>query len=1029
MKFQRITYRTFSFFSTIRGFALVTALALLTAQPVAIAEDSAVSDFGSETIETETPASAADVIDPLPLDLVEERGGIPMDLRTIVDADDSPSTDTSDEPKADDVASPVKSPVKLRGSLDQSTLEEETTVLNVNDVELTALIKTFSKITRRNYIVDSAVKGKVTIHLPTPVTLAEALRIFDTVLLLKGFTTVPVEANTWKVIPAKDAKQTTIPLVGSERVPASDALVTKMIRLRHLASGDMEQILTPFVSKDGVMKAVAGSNALLVIDSQSNLARLERIASELDVPALDQEITIIPILYAEANDIAEKINEILGEEENEKLQNITTRNTRTRRNRNLSNQANRNKQANQQTSQERRSLPLKIIPDERTNSLIVVADPELTIKVRALSEQLDSELDRSSGRFYVYSLKHADAEALSEILNNLISGAGNSDGPSGAATSGSSISRSNARTGATNAATQRNISRNLAQSRNLLRRSQTQTGAANSGRVTLEGEVSIAADPSTNSLIINASRTDYLRIKEVVDALDMKRRQVLVEATLLEVTLSDEESLGVELQGTAGGDDGGVVTQTNFGGLTNLLTNPAGLSDFTLAAASSGTLTLPGGLTIPSQAILISAVSAHQNVNVLSSPTILATDNEEAEIIVGENVPFVSSTQTDSTNINTTFNNIERQDVGITLRITPQISTGEFVILKIFVEISNVVNGTRNDPNGPTTTIRTTETTVEVKNNQMIVTGGLIQDSQNDSSRGVPYLMDVPVIGNWFKTEAKTNRRTNLLVFITPRVISNQYEARDETVELVQDLRREIELTDARPSREEVLANSDIDNVIEKYNGKDERHPTTIRPARAAFSKSPPSGQIPRDGAKVHLVPSNKVRRTETTKRAGDTAETNSSIIFESDVLDITVAPTLPGASATLGLPGASATLALPGASATLGSSKGGNSKANTSTASLAAKSKSPKTFVVLKSSTTEGGTKALVLVGSGKQSFFQVGREYLSDRGERYVCLGRYAKRSEAAIVHQDLATVSKWQELSAAETLTLGTKGWRAL
>lgn len=975
-----------------------------------------VSDFGAETIESDT---SKDEVEPLPLDLVEERGGVPVDLREMLKSVSKDVDIEQVEPGAnEDETSELANTIATRStaeSLSDEALQQETTVLNVNDVELTALIKTFSKLTKRNYIVDSAVKGKVTIHLPTPVSLAEALRIFDTVLLLKGFTTVPVEENTWKVIPAKDAKQTTIPLVkDGESLDSSDALVTKMIRLRHLPSSDMEQILTPFVSKEGVMKAVAGSNALLVIDSQSNLDRLEQIAGELDVPALDQEITIIPILYAEASDIAEKINEILGEEESEQRQNIASnsrlpRRTNRRTNRNL------NQQQQQNDSSERRSLPLKIIPDERTNSLIVVADPELTLKVRALTEQLDSELDRSSGRFYVYNLKHADAEALAEILNNLISGATGTEGSSSSGTSGSSISRSNASNSSqASASAQRTIARNIAQSRNLLRRSRDQNQTTADGRVTLEGEVSIAADPSTNSLIINASRTDYLRVKEVIDALDMKRRQVLVEATLLEVTLSDEESLGVELQGTAGGDKGGVVSQTNFGGLTNLLTNPAGLTDFTLAAASSGTLTLPGGLTIPSQAILISAVSAHSNVNVLSSPTILATDNEEAEIIVGENVPFVSSTQTDSTNINTTFNNIERQDVGITLRITPQISTGEFVILNIFVEISNVVNGTRNDPNGPTTTIRTTETTVEVKNNQMIVTGGLIQDSQNDSTRGVPFIKDIPVLGNWFRTDSRTNRRTNLLVFITPKVISNQYEARDETVELAGELRSEIELTDARPSREEVLANSDINNVVERFEGESPL-PSTIRAPRSAFdstSRSRLKGTtaVPTDGVALRVSP-NPTVRTERVERQSPPIVGDSGA--NTEVLDITVAPTLPGASATLG--------------------RQDTPKKDTSASLGDTPSSAPLSYIVLKardsSDSQEKATLGLAVPGGPKSSFFEVGREYLSDRGTRYVCLGRYAEISEAAIVHPDLSDTNKWEELSAAQTVSLGTKGWRPL
>ena len=293
-------------------------------------------------------------------------------------------------------------------------------------------------------------------------------------------------------------------------------------------------------------------------------------------------------------------------------------------------------------------------------------------------------MDLSGGKFYVYRLRYSNSEELSEILNQLISGAGSdtsSTRSSNSSTRGSSLSRRNTSNSRTNNRRRTNNTRNT---RN------NSGNRSNAGRVNFEGDVSIASDPSTNALIINASRVDYLRLKEVIDQLDVKRKQVIVEATILEVSLSEEEGFGVELQGATGENGAGFFGQTNFGSLGNLFTDPTALSDLTLAAASTGTLTL-GEIVIPSQAILISALSRHSNVNVLSAPSILTTDNEEAEIIVGENVPFVTSRSTDSSNINNTFNSIERQDVGITLRITPQISTGTFVNLRIFVEISNVV--------------------------------------------------------------------------------------------------------------------------------------------------------------------------------------------------------------------------------------------------------------------------------------------------------------------------------------------------
>ncbi len=875
----------------------------------------------------------------------------------------------------------------------------KTTILNVNDVDIATLVKTFSKLTGRNYIVDSGVKGKITIHLPTAVTIDEALRIFDTVLLLKGFTTVPVSDSLWKVIKSKDAKQTTIPTLFETPDTPSDALVTRLIHFRHVQASDMQQVIQPFISADGTVSSFEGTNALILIDSSLNIERLEKLIKQLDIPASDQEITIIPIMHADVQSISEKINEILGEEE-QKTQSTTRTTARTTRSRRTSKNT-----APTGTNVQRRSLPIKIIPDERTNSLIVVADIALTTKVQALVEKLDSSIDRSSGRFYVYRLKHADSEKVSEILTTLISGATAESSSTAGATSGSSISRSKASSPAAPPANT-NISSRLAEA--LRRRTARQTASSESnsgtGKVNFEGEVSITADPSTNSLIINASRSDYEKIKEVLDEIDRQRPQVLVEATILEISLNKEEGMGIELQGTAATDSAGIIGQTNFGGLSNLLTNPAALSDLTIAAASSGTVTLPGGLTIPSQAILISAVSSNQNVNVLSSPTIIATDNEEAEIIVGENVPFVTSTSTDSSNINNTFNQIERQDVGITLRITPQISTGKFIVLKIFVEISNVVAGTRNDPNGPTTTIRTTETTVEVKDGQMVVTGGLISDSVTEATRGVPFLQDIPILGNYFKREDLTQRRTNLLIFITPRVIKNQFDARENTKSYTGRIETVIDEQDANPRREEVLHSDDLDNVVEEVPAG-ELLPTKITPAK---------------NVKMSVKTLNSDGVKETFEELGKKSPPKA-VAEKKEEIVLKVKPKLPAIKKTpvKKEPAKQAALNKP----TLG-----------------------KTYVVLRDISesalpegdvpfnyaNDGGTLGIVVMGpSGSQSsrFFSVGKRYNYDKDgitRTFVCLGRYKSQNEAAIVHSELASQTGWYKLSPQEALTLGKQFW---
>ena len=356
--------------------------------------------------------------------------------------------------------------------------------------------------------------------------------------------------------------------------------------------------------------------------------------------------------------------------------------------------------------------------------------------------------------------------------------------------------------------------------------------------------VSITADKSTNSLVINAGKADYEKIKSLLQQLDIKRRQVLVEALLMEVSVDDSTEMGLDFLGSGGGKDGGAVVKSDFGSpdqsLTNLFSNPASISKFSVAAASAGTLSLPGGIKIPTQSMLLTAAQSNTNVNVLSSPNLLTTDNEEAEIVVGQNVPFLASRSTNDSNLNNTFNQIDRQDVGITLRLTPQISSQSFVTMKIFTEVSSVVNQTDL---GPTTAVRTSETTVIAKDGQMVVMGGLLADTSNNSDSGVPFLKDVPIFGHLFKSSTENHNKTNLLILITPRIVRDQFDHRDLTVEKRDGVEEEIASRDVYPDRHEVLRSPNIDKVTEAlpYEGA---KPSTILPPDDAV----PS---PQDSAKI----------------------------------------------------------------------------------------------------------------------------------------------------------------------------------
>ena len=433
----------------------------------------------------------------------------------------------------------------------------------------------------------------------------------------------------------------------------------------------------------------------------------------------------------------------------------------------------------------------KIIPDERINALIVVAGPLDMKRIKDLVTRLDVPLPFGTGRIHVYYLKYANAFEIVPVLSDLIGGTGGVGGLGGGLL-GRGISGSTAARGGRLG--QRGglggIGGDLGGGglgglagiggggSSFGSRSQTGLGGSRgnlgggvgggfgggafgqggAGGVTsvsgggggeFEGEVRITADPSTNALIINASPQDFETLKRVIEQLDVRRRQVYVEAIILELRLDATRALGIELQGGTGLGQGVGLGRVNFGNINNAVTNPAGIGGLLLAAASNQTVRLPDGTVVPAQVALITASQGNTDVNILSAPNILTTDNQEAEIVVGENVPFVASRSTSETNLSNTFATVERRDVGITLRITPQISEGGMVRLDLFQEVSAVVPSASTDAQqlGPTTTIRSATTSVVVRDQQTVVIGGLISDDIENNEQSIPFWSDIPDLG------------------------------------------------------------------------------------------------------------------------------------------------------------------------------------------------------------------------------------------------------------------------------------------
>lgn len=950
------------------------------------------------------------------------------------------------------------------GAVDEETLAKDaSTEINVKNADLTAIVRIFSKKTRRNFILDERVKGKVSIYLPGKVSAEESLRILDSVLAYKGFASVPIGPNLWKIVPAKEARTSTIPTQTTrpDGTPGPE-IVTRLVQLKFIGADDVRQILQQLISSDGFISAYPSTNSLILIDSEDNIERLVDIMSTLDVPFSNREMTIIPIVHAEAKDIADKLSEILGigssassgtSQESSPLDfGLEIARARVRQ---IAMQS--AAQGNQGAAPSgaaaisdqppgttgTRAIQPKIIPDERTNSIIVVADDDTTARVQALVSQLDSKIDLSGAQFWIYRCQHAKAEDLAEVLSGLTGSGGSRSGSSSGGglfdTSQDLISG-----GTRSANRNRTQSRLQSQSRTPGQPRQASGGDRGVASAELGEDISITADPATNSLIIHASKADYEKVKRLLLDIDIKRRQVLVEAMLLEVGIDDSRTTDVSWLTSAGGADGGVIAGNNASNIASLLSNPTGVQDFAVAAASAGSLTIGGGdsqITLPTQSILLNAVRSNSNVNVLSAPTVLTTDNEQAEIVVGSNVPFVTSTATNSENLNNTFNQVERQDVGITLRLTPQISSGDSVTLQIFTEVSSVQS---IDPSlGPTTSVRTSETAVITKDGQMIVIGGLMSDEINESERGVPYLKDIPVLGHLFKTSIERRRRTNLLILITPRIIRDQYDARDATLRNRDRVEDAIVFDELYPPRSEVLRSPDIDRVSET-NSYDGPLPTTIfEPARAG------DGMKTADDTLGAPAASSSAERGRISSDAPPRID-DQALSGLDEVPEFQVAPQFFDSSdpAATDVPSRDTTLKFMPNSGSPAALSPSASRATTRYIVLQIPTDQEFSHGLPFKVSNESGLVGITLpqeFGPEVSSFFSVGRSgnyHTSDRSIPFTTVGAFPSTAEALDMFPDLAisrensgsgtstdnsVVTSWYTLSPYEILSLGEGPWR--
>ena len=713
---------------------------------------------------------------------------------------------------------------------------ENLITMNFQDVDISVLAKFISDITGKNFVVDEGVRGRVSIISPTKVTPEQAYSIFKSVLQIKGFATVDA-GPVIRIIPSRDVRgaaeltQSQTPAAQS----STDEYVTRLIKLRNADASALVSMVQPLISRDGLVAAFPETNTLIITDDEWNVQRLLQIIGTLDSERIQESVEVIPLRLAYADDLAPKIEQIMGGSGSSTASASAFR---------PGFQRPMQMYGGGQAEGVAGTRPVKIIPDERTNSLIVLADPLQMKQIKALIAELDIHSPTASSHVHVYYLKYADSLEMVDVLNSLLGGSGAGPGALSPSTGRGSLGRSSGTGGSGFGGIGGMMGGASGSGFNSMSgggygggvggsfgsglgsgsmgggRASGSLGGGGSGSLTAAGgpgsefeqPVHVAADPATNSLVVSASPQDYSTLRKIISQLDVPRRQVYVQAVIVEVSVDRMRELGISFlaSGTIAGNTLGIA-HLDYGNLANALTNPLGATGLSLglasgsmctinsalsaaASATTSTTTTTTSVTVPCDIALLTAIETDTHSNVLSAPTLLTADNEEATIVVGQNVPFLSSATATSALSGQIFNSVDRQNVGITLDVVPQITDGGYIKLDVYEEVSAVILSTENNPLGPTTTIRSASTTVLVQNHRTSVIGGLISDETDITNNGVPFLSNIPVLGNFFSDKQHSVQKTDLLVFLTPHVILNREDLRelslDERQKFIQTLGR-----------------------------------------------------------------------------------------------------------------------------------------------------------------------------------------------------------------------------------------------
>lgn len=639
-------------------------------------------------------------------------------------------------------------------TLSAGAAAQERVTLNFSNTEIDAVVRAIAQFTGKVFIVDPRVKGTLTLTIEQPLSPDQALAALSAALRMQGVVLVE-SGGVVRVVPEADAKLQGGAVQSGPPVTRGDELVTQVFRLNYAAAASIVQMLRPLIAPNNTISAYPANNTIVVTDFAENVRRIARIIAAVDTPA-GSEIDIVRLQHAIASDLAVLLGKILDA-------------------------AAQGADASQRVT---------VLAEPSSNSLLIrSASPARVNLVRTLIAKLDQP-SAVPGNIHVVYLKNAEATRLARTLL----GAGGSDPAAGGLTPTTTPL-------AFQAAGRPPGSPQPTQPPGAPAPT-SPTAAPVSGQV---AGALIQADPTTNTLIITAPDAVYRQLRAVIDKLDVRRAQVFIESLIVEVTGDQAAEFGIQWQtgsgSAAAGGDTGAVGGTNFGGvgqnIIGIAVNPATAGTGLNIGIAKGQITLAGVGTITNLQFLARALEQTSKANILSTPNLLTLDNEEARIIVGQNVPFITGqfTTAASATVNP-FQTIERRDVGLTLRVRPQISEGGAIKLVIYQEVSSVAAPSAA---GPITNMRAIETNVLVDDGSIVVLGGLVQDSVTSNVEKVPLLGDIPLLGHLFRYETRKQQKTNLMVFLRPFVVRDETAARSLAVDRYDQLRSLEESTKQSP--------------------------------------------------------------------------------------------------------------------------------------------------------------------------------------------------------------------------------------